>query len=223
MREKFARMIRRGLAEGKSNLDVFQEYFVFFLGSRNKLGAFESLQGLKKAYSIYASDALDVTLKWSAECLLDRLVLKETIRRIVPHLATIEAQDHRPAIAMEGTSGTIMKLSAMSRFTLRGSGVGRHEVWARRKAYRRYACGILHRYNPVFESVVGVQRALAWGKRNPRFLEKVLKTKVILDLIESGRYKALTNSRPCVQPVTVLRLTEDQWTCCCPGGALVRR
>ncbi|QUL99331.1 MAG: hypothetical protein IMF26_04565 [Candidatus Fermentithermobacillus carboniphilus] len=194
--DKFSSFVTSEFAKGKTNLDVFQTYFVFFLGSRNRLGAFESLQGLRKAYSIYTSAVLDASLKWPSEYLLDRVVLKETIKRIVPGVADIEAQDHRPPIVSGVRSGLGIRMLSMVKYLVRGAGVGRHEIWAKRRDYRRFAHSILRRPNPLFHSLFDHDRMQSFLRDNPRLFEKLVKAKVILDLIDSGDYKKLCALEP---------------------------
>lgn len=202
--DKFSSFVSSELDKGKSNLEVYQAYFVFFLGSRNKYGAFESLQGLRKSYSIYTSSVLDSTLKWPAEYLLDRAALKEVIRRIIPDLARVKAQDHRPPIDNGGRSGLGTRVISMAEYLIRGSGVGRHEIWARRRDYREFALGILHNPNSLFCSIFDVDKLKYFLKSSPRFFEKLVKTRKILDLIESGEYKQLCSLQPkAQQPLTI--------------------
>lgn len=202
--EKFAGLVGRGLDSGKSNLEVFAEYHWFFVGSRGKGGAFESLQGLKKSYSIYSTHVLDAVLHWPPQYLPGRPVLKEIVGWIDPKLATIERQDYLPPLTARGSFVTIQRTIAMAKYLLRGGGVGRHEQWVRMRAYQQYARGILHRPNPVFESMGGFEKLTLLSRGNPRFFEKMVKAKVILDMIDSGEYKRLLEVRHAFQqPVRV--------------------
>lgn len=193
--DKFSTFVSAELAKGKSNLDVFQTYFTFFLGSRNKLGAFESLQGLRKAYSIYASEVLDATLKWPPEYLVDRLALRETINLVTPEVAHVKAQDHRPPPGSSSEKKFTTRVSSMAEYIARGSGLNKG-TWARRRDYQEFSRGIMRKPNPLFDSLFDLDKMQPVASNNPGLSQKLIKTKVILDLIDCGGYKNFCASPP---------------------------
>ena len=84
----------------------------------------------------------------------------------------------------------------MVKYLVRGAGVGRHEVWAKRQDYWRFANGILRRPNALFHSLFDPDRMQLFPKDDPRLFEKLVKAKVILDLIDSSDYKKLCALEP---------------------------
>lgn len=177
----------------KSNLDIFEEYFYLFLGSRNKYGAFESLQGRQKSYSIYSPFLLDTVLKWKTEFLIGRKVLKHLILKKIPSLSNIMPQNIQVAISQESSQLLpIYKVISLVDLLIRGGGVGPFERWARRKDYLSFSTSILFRKNRLFEEYFDTKyivEQMSKRKINFRLYDQLIKIKMVMDILEEGIYE----------------------------------
>lgn len=174
----------------RSAIDIFQEYFFHHIGSRNKSGAFESLQNRQRSFSIYSPFLLDTSLHWKPEFLVNRLILRRLIAKVTPGIAGVRAQDFRVSIAEDAQAGSLSRARAMCEYLARGGGL-RHEAWARRQAYIEFSQAILRKRNRLFESLFSLDSVRRTLDVNPRLYERCTKTKMLLDLIDSGQYQAL--------------------------------
>jgi len=189
--------IRKFIEENsdKSNIEIFLKYFIFHLGAE-KYGAFESLCGWKKSYTVYYPFILDEILTWKPDYLINRKLLKCLIIKKFPELAKIKAQTAGAALFYRNKRFfTLRQMLAGIEYVIRGSGVERSAIWARKKRYMEYSLRILSRPNSIFESIFDVReiiQSVKSGNINTNLYENLIKIKQILDIIETKGYKKFT-------------------------------
>lgn len=120
--------IDEGVKEGKTNLDIYEDYFVNVVGFGNRCGAFESLLGTKRSFSIYVPFLLKETLRWTPELLENRVVLNELIRQKVPEVSNVKSESFYVAPS-EKAPNRLSKMRVMFEYLLRGNGTAIGEYY----------------------------------------------------------------------------------------------
>lgn len=173
----------------KNNVDIWQKYLFFHRAFRNKYGAFGSLYGQFKSYSIFVnSNVLEETLTWKLEYLINRRLQNYFYITKFPELAKIPAQHGKVSILYRNNSSKFRKALALIAFIIRRTGL-RYVSWAWKEKYRKYSFKILLRENQIFNKIFDVNKIIKLGKEDMRMYENVVKIKQILDLIETKDYK----------------------------------
>jgi len=94
---KLVKYIKEEVNNGKSNFDIYEEYF-HIIGARNKFGGFESFCGTKRSFSIYNPHLFDASFTWSFESLFERRALKELIIDKMPQASYVKEQRYEGSI-----------------------------------------------------------------------------------------------------------------------------
>ena len=179
----------------KSPVEIFQEYFLHVIASRNKYGAYESLQGRQKSYSIYVPFVLEASLSWSPRFLIGRKILKELVRSKVRDLSSIGPQGYETSIRNEGhILAPVFKLGSVIEFLVRGRGVDNLDRWLyRRESIKMIRHVLFGNENSLFTESVDLRRVYDdfLRRRIPvKLLAKIVKAKYLLDVIFSKEYKS---------------------------------
>ena len=180
--------------KNKRPVDIFQEYFLHVIASKNKYGVYESIQGRQKSYSIYVPFILDISLTWSPKFLIGRKVLKELILKKVPQLSKIDPQGYKTSIRNEEhILSPFFKIGSLLDFLIRGRGVDNLDKWL----YAAESVNIVKKillqkknkfWNDNFNTL-RIYDDFINKKIHPKLLAKIVKTKYLLDVIFSKEYK----------------------------------
>ena len=113
--------VREGRQAKKSNLEIYEDYFINVCGYTNRQGSFESFMGQKRSFSIYIPFMFQETLRWAPQLLFDRKVLNELIIQKVPESAAIKNESFgtSPSQREAGFTG---KLIPLVQYLIRGNG-----------------------------------------------------------------------------------------------------
>ncbi len=188
VQEKIRSFIQERKQQEYKNLDIFEQYFIFFLGSRNRYGAFESISGRKKAVSIWFPFIFKETMNWKQEWFLDRRLLKELINLKIPETKYVKAQNHQLAIG-ENNKLKLKKIISLIDFILRGGGTGGNERWVNRTEFKHFSDKIMTNNTKWFFTIFDIASVYKKiRKEQPRFFEHMVKLKGILDTIENEDY-----------------------------------
>ncbi len=177
--------------------------FMFFLGRQGRIGIPQSPHLLGKAHSMYAFEVLGATLKWPPEYLVDRLALRETINRMTPGVAHVKAQDHRPHRGSSSEREFTTRVLSMAEYIARSSGLNKG-IWARRRDYQEFSRAIVRKPNPLFDSLFDLDKMYALVSNNVGLSQKLVRTKVMLDLIDCGGYKNVYAFEPQLKGALVI-------------------
>lgn len=174
----------------KPNIDILQKYLFFHIAYRNKYGAFGSLHGRQKSYSVFLDPyLLEEALTWKPEFLINRRLQNYFFVKRFPELAKIKAQDAREAIYYRNRSNSLRRVVAFVMYFIRGVGVMRYVDWAWSKRYKDYSSRIILREGKIFNSIFDTEKVMKLAKEDMRIYENLVKLKQILDLIETKGYK----------------------------------
>ena len=186
--EKIKTFIYDRKKHSSANLDIFEEYFIYFLGSRNRYGAFESISGRKKAVSIWFPFMFKETMNWKKEWFLDRKALKQLICIKTPEVKNIRSQNHQLAIG-EVDKLKIKKIIALIEFLIRGGGTGGNERWVNRREFKYFSDKVMANNTQWFYNIFDIANVYKTiRKEQPRFFEHLVKIKGVLDVIEKNEY-----------------------------------
>jgi asparagine synthase (glutamine-hydrolysing) len=176
---------------GKSNIDIWQKYLFFHRANRNKYGAFASLHGRRRSYSIFLDPYLwEETLTWKPEFFINRRLQSYFFVQKFPDLAKIKAQDWQPALFYRHRRpAALRRVLALMIFALRGNGVLRYSDWALGRRYQDWSRKVLLKDNRIFSSIFDVGKIMQLGKEYGRLYENLVKIKQVLDLIETKGYR----------------------------------
>lgn len=106
---------------GLDNFTIYEEYFSHIIGFRNRLGAFESMGGTKRSFSIYIPFLFEETLTWDKKFLLNRKLLKSTLEKYLPTIYSINSQSYY-AYEKNDRIPFYVKITNMIDYLMRGSG-----------------------------------------------------------------------------------------------------
>ncbi len=178
---------RKGL--GRSNLDIYGEYSTHFLGCRNRRGAFESICGHKRSFSIWSPFFVNEAMSWDVNYMLDRALLKELIRRKIPGIADIKTQSYETSIAKENV-GKLQRIWALGIYLLRGAGTMGYNRWVKKREFKNEFKKIMNKNTLWFYQLIPIKNELdEICKTQYRLAEALIKVKCVLDAIETKDYK----------------------------------
>ena len=174
---------------GLDNADIFINCAIQEVAYRNRFGAYESLLGQKRSFSIYMPYVYDAVLKWKDEFFNDRLALKELIRKKMPELSQVGAQNY--LLAPSETNRLVNKIKGIIIYLLRGAGTTTPEIYRHKHQIRQYYVDKLTRdnswYRRVFKDLTDYDiRKLV--KQNHNIAALHLKHCLLLDKLETGEY-----------------------------------
>jgi len=177
--------------KGKTNYDIFMKYHLFI---SNKYGAFESLSGTMKSYSIYYPLTLEEVQQWSPDYVIGRKVLEYLVFNNVPELTKVPGQNWRiPSYYnFKDTNNftiRIQKAISLFMFYLRGSGL-RYDDWVKEEGFSNFSKKILERENEYFHSIFNTETIMAnIDDMEELVFENVVKMKYVLDCIINKEYE----------------------------------
>ena len=183
---KFKCYIENRKKEGKSNLDIYEEYFNNILGARNRFGGFESGLGTKRSFSIYAPRLLQETLTWPLALLEGRPVLKNLIKENIPLAAEVKAQNYEGALNKK--DNIITKIINMLIFMLRGNGTAMEQKYFK-YCKNEFKATMLNDCK-WFHNIVDLKKYIndIANFDNKYFVLTLWKTKMVIDIIETKKY-----------------------------------
>lgn len=172
---------------GLTNADVHGYYANYYLGCRNRFGAFESMGGRKKAFSIWNPYALEETLSWPMDFFLDRKILSELVKRKIPEISRIKEQSFKVASGKTKIN-LFNKVYVMIEFVLRGRALSEQRY--QRPIFKKLFFKVMNKETTWFYRIVPIKNNLINILREQPWLSgSIVKQKVILDLIETKEYK----------------------------------
>jgi asparagine synthase (glutamine-hydrolysing) len=173
---------------GLTNLDIYEDYFNNHLGFRNRLGAFESLGGTKRSFSIYVPFIFNESLKWDISLLKDRKLLKSLVNEKMPEIAGVKLQSYHLAINKRKTN-IIQRAITMMDFFLRGTGTGYLGGIKSRRFFNNLYKQVIDSNTKWFFSILDKDMCINIGKeRNYRLMSTIMKRKRVIDIIEKREY-----------------------------------
>lgn len=146
-----------------------QKYAATILERWQYCGGFESLSRTKKTYYFYYPFAFDNILKWPPKFIVNRVILREIIKRKDPVLNYLPEQSGKSVLAR----------------LFRGTGLD-YWKWTLRHDFQKFLRGVLNRKNDLFDSIFN--RSLFWSyqiNKTPLAIE-ILKLKMLTDAIVDG-------------------------------------
>ena len=172
-----------------NNIDIFEEYFHCILGAKNKFGAFESICGTKRSFSIYMPYLLKESLSWDFELLQDRTLLKKFISKYLKNLSEIGEQNYKGRIQKK--NNTLTRFFSIVKFILKGNGTSNLDEKYFDSAMRKYYETMDSNINGWFYSIFNIHSYIKDIAKfdNPRVATRVWKMKMVLDEIENCSYK----------------------------------
>lgn len=174
--------------KGHKNIDIFEKYFHVILGAKNKFGAFESICGTKRSFSIYMPYVLEMSLECDVNLLVDRKILKEYIARHLENMNDIGEQNYKGSI--KSNRSVFTKLYSLTRFIIRGNGTSnldeKHFKACKKLLYNDMKCNL----DGWFYSLFDIEDILSeiFNFDNPRVATRLWKLKRVLDVIEKRNY-----------------------------------
>lgn len=183
--------VKREKSKGKNNYDIFMKYHLLI---SNKYGAFESLSGTRKAYSIYFPSSLEEISNWPPNFVIGRKVLEHLIYTNLRELAKIPGQSSGIPIfyQYEDVSKYMVhyhKIKSLFSYFIRGNGL-RYDDWIRTKEFKKFSLNMLQKNNDFFNKIFDVGEIIEnVDDLNELVFENVIKVKYMIDLILSKQYK----------------------------------
>ena len=170
---------------GFTAADTLMDYRTSALGAIGRDGAYESLFGTKRSYTIYTPFLVREGLKWDVPLVKERLVLKELIKHKIPEFTEVGEETYGGLDTSSKLRGGLGKLI----FLLRGSGIMAQEWHARhpaiRKAFLEDMTSQCEWFFAMFPSAEKYEKV--W-RMSPSRRNSVWELKRLVDCIETKRY-----------------------------------
>ena len=170
---------------GFTAADTLMDYRTSALGAIGRDGAYESLFGTKRSYTIYTPFLVREGLKWDVPLVKERLVLKELIKRKIPEFAEVGEETYGGLDTSSKLRSGLGKLV----FLLRGSGIMAQEWYARHPAIREAFLEDMTSQCEWFFAMFPCTRKYEeiW-QMSPSRRNAVWELKRLIDCIETKRY-----------------------------------
>lgn len=136
VKQEIIDFVHEGKHAGKSNIDIYEDYFANVCGFMNRYGAYESILGTKRAVSIYIPFLFEETLRWTPELLQDRAALNALILDKVPEVAGVKSETFYVA-PQNRAPHLFEKAWGLSKFLIRGNGGAVDQYSFRRHRIRK--------------------------------------------------------------------------------------
>jgi len=180
--------IREGKKDGKTNIDIYEDFFLNVCGYANRYGAFESLLGTKRAFSIYIPFMLKETLRWAPGLLEDRLVLNELIRRKIPEVASVRSESFYVS-PQERNPSKIKKMITLAEYVLRGNGAAIDQYYMKNaKVWKLFMDDMMNDCIWFKEIFNFTSMPLYLKEEPPRTIVNLWELKSLIDCIEKKDY-----------------------------------
>lgn len=189
-RDGITSLVDNGIRAGQTNLEIYEDFFFNFLGFRNYYGAYESIFGTKRSFSIYIPFLLKETLKWSPELLFNRKVLNELIVKHIPEVKNVQAELYEPAPGQ--TLSKWNKITNMVDFVIRGNGAAVDDYWMKNASVKKKLAARLDNgcqwFTDIFRTDGKSLRALIVGSGESELMIDVWELKTLVDCLETKAY-----------------------------------
>lgn len=170
-----------------TNADIHGDYANYYLGCRNRFGAFESMGGRVRSFSIWNPFTLEETLSWPMEFFHDRRLLTELIKKKIPGISDIKEQSFRVA-STSNRKRTFFKITSLVGFLARGGALSEKKY--KRKEYKKLFYSVMNEDTNWFYKIVPIKESITdIYKTQPWLTGLLLKQKKVLDVIEKGEYE----------------------------------
>jgi asparagine synthase (glutamine-hydrolysing) len=183
--------------------EALMNYTLSTFGQRIGNGAFESIMGTVKSYSIYLPHLLEVSGYFSKADLVGRKLLQEFITHKVPKVSGISGQSYK---LRPGDKSRIRQVIKFGEVLVRGHGVMGYERWSRSKTFRSLyeaQCNKISAINSYID-VNAIWKDFELGHIKSSVVFNVVKASAMLQLLDNHKYVEVntlpSNSIYCSSP-----------------------
>ncbi len=178
-----------------SNIDIFEEYFYYCVGFMNRFGAFESMMGTKRAFSVYTPFMFNETLRWSSDLLKNREVLNELIVKKIPEVADIKSESFYTSPDKKNV-GFVKKALTLIEFLIRGNGTAIDQYYLRKRSVKFQFLEDINSddtswFKKIFDITNDITRKELKGQ-SERFVARIWSLKTLVDYLEKHKYEELS-------------------------------
>lgn len=173
-----------------TNIELFEKYWLNYLATRDRNGAFESMFGTKRSFATYSPFIFKKIVKWDEDLLPERSVLPEFIKKYVPEAAMIGTDSY--TTAPNKSSEFIWRMKSVFSRLIRGNGTAIDENNFNRKTRRIIRDTYNNEYS-WFYRIVDTRdiNAKVLNRKNLRIAVGIWEMKSLVDFIESQGYKEI--------------------------------
>lgn len=190
------RFIDNGIQAGQTNLEIYEDFLSNVMGFRNRYGAYESIFGKVRSFSIYVPFMLKETLKWTPELLFDRKVLNALIVKKVSEVKDIKSELFEPAPGQKISKWN--KLINMVDFVVRGNGAAVDDYWIKKKAVKKKLAQRLDNGCSWFTNIFNIDATKLKTKilksNESELMIDVWELKALIDTLEQKEYMNFESS-----------------------------
>lgn len=189
-RDGIVTLVDNGIRAGQTNLEIYEDFFFNVMGFRNYYGAYESIFGTKRSFSIYIPFLLKETLKWSPELLFNRKVLNELIVKKIPEVKNVQAELYEPAPGQKLSRWN--KIANMVDFVVRGNGAAVDDYWMKKASVKKKLAARLNNgcqwFAQIFNTDAKVLCSLVIGSGESELMIDAWELKTLIDCLETKEY-----------------------------------
>lgn len=189
-RDSITNLVDEGIRTGKTNLEIYENFLLNILGFRNRFGAFESMFGTKRSFSIYIPFLLKETLKWSPELLFNRNALNALIVKKIPEVKDVRSELYEPAPGQKLNKWN--KLINMVDFVVRGNGVAIDDYWIKKASIKKKLAARLDNgcqwFSQIFNTDAKALRSLLISSGETELMIDAWELKTLIDCLETKEY-----------------------------------
>lgn len=185
-----ADFIDRGIKNGQTNIEIYEDFFTNVMGFLNRYGAYESIFGTKRSFSIYVPFMMKEVLKWTPELLFNRIVLDTLIVQKVSEVKDIKSELFAPAPDKKAT--LLNKFANMVEFLVRGNGAAVDDYWMKKGSVKKKLALRLDNgctwFEKIFSTDAKTLKSVVLKSGESELMIDTWELKALVDCLETKEY-----------------------------------
>lgn len=171
-----------------SNIEIFENYLLNAISTRNRCGAFESQFGTKRSIATYVPFVFKEIINWDPELLLNRKVLPALIKKKVPEAADIGTDSYTASPSKN--RNVLNRIISVGNRVIRGNGTAIDENNFNKKAVRDTFNKTMNNDKTWFYTIIDTRpyHSQIFDKKQMQLAITIWEMKYLIDYIEDKRY-----------------------------------
>lgn len=190
IREKVNKFIDSRMKEGYRPADITLDFRTSTLGAIGRNGAYESMLGTYRNFTIYTPFLVHIGLNWDISIIENRKILKELIRKKMPEFANVGEEE----VGAANYNSALRKFIKRAEFLLRGSGIKADEWYSNNTVVAQLFYEDFRNKCVWFDKLMNIKSdpAAIW-RLSPGRKNSIWELKRLVDCIETKRYMDFSN------------------------------
>lgn len=175
-----------------TNIEIFESYWLNYLCTRDRNGAFESMFGTRRSFATYSPYVFKEIVKWDESLLLGRQVLPALIKKKMPEIASVGTDSYTTAPSK--SSKMISRIISVTNRLIRGNGtaIDENNFNNRTKETIRKCLNNKCEWFYKIIDTRGINESIL-NKKHLRQITGIWEMKALVDYIETKGYQEINH------------------------------